>query len=86
MSPLDIPARVTSKGQVTVPKAIRDALHLKDGDSVMFRLRNGEAVLKPVPNFLDLAGTVEVPPEWRGASWEDIRDHARRVRARWRFS
>lgn len=31
-------ATVTSKGQVTIPQAVRDALHLKPGDRVDFVL------------------------------------------------
>jgi len=40
---------ITSKGQVTVPKSIRDYLGLKAGSSVTFeRLRSGEIALRPV--------------------------------------
>ena len=40
--------RITSKGQVTVPKSIRDYLGLKARSSVVFeRLPNGEVVLRP---------------------------------------
>jgi antitoxin PrlF len=39
---------LTSKGQVTVPKKIRDYLGLKPGAAVTFeRLAGGEIVLKP---------------------------------------
>ena len=39
---------LTSKGQVTVPKKIRDYLGLKPGDAVTFeRLDNGDIALKP---------------------------------------
>ena len=39
---------ITSKGQVTVPKPIRDYLGLKAGSSVTFeRLQNGEIALRP---------------------------------------
>jgi AbrB family looped-hinge helix DNA binding protein len=39
---------ITSKGQVTVPKSIRDYLGLKPGTAVVFeRTRDGEVVLKP---------------------------------------
>jgi hypothetical protein len=30
---MDVAARLTSKGQVTIPKSARDALHLTEGDS-----------------------------------------------------
>lgn len=40
---------VTSKGQVTVPKSVRDYLGLKPGMAVTFeRLSTGEILLRPV--------------------------------------
>jgi antitoxin PrlF len=40
---------LTSKGQVTVPKSVRDYLGLKPGAAVTFeRLSTGEVVLRPV--------------------------------------
>ena len=33
---VDVAAKVTSKGQVTVPKAVRDALGIEAGDVVIF--------------------------------------------------
>lgn len=42
-------ATLTSKGQITIPKTVRDALHLHEGDKVDFMLtEDGEALLKPV--------------------------------------
>jgi antitoxin PrlF len=39
---------LTSKGQVTVPKSVRDYLGLKPGAAVTFeRLSTGEVVLRP---------------------------------------
>lgn len=38
--------RVTSKGQVTIPKATRDALGLVPGSEVEFIVQGGEAVLR----------------------------------------
>jgi len=40
---------ITSKGQVTIPKAIRDALHLSTGDKINFIVnKDGEVLIKPV--------------------------------------
>lgn len=78
---MDVPARVTSKGQVTLPKSVREALGLKDGDRVLFRVLKGRAVLAKVPDFLELAGAVSVPPAKRGASWSDIKATTWRKRA-----
>ena len=39
---------LTSKGQVTIPKRIRDALHLQPGTAVEFSVNaGGEVVLQP---------------------------------------
>jgi AbrB family looped-hinge helix DNA binding protein len=37
--------RITSKGQVTIPKDVRDKLELAPGSEVAFEDRNGEIVL-----------------------------------------
>lgn len=39
-------ARVTSKGQITIPKRIRDALGLKEGSQVVFLKKDDEIVVK----------------------------------------
>ena len=79
---MDVAAKLTSKGQITVPKAVRDTLELKPGDQVLFRLEGGRAILARTQNFLDLAGSVPVPPGKRGASWEEIRRQARQARGK----
>jgi antitoxin PrlF len=79
---MDVAAKMTSKGQITVPKAVRERLELKPGDQVLFRLQDNQAVLARTPNFLDLAGVVPVPPEKRGASWDEIRREAWRARGK----
>lgn len=39
--------RVTSKGQVTIPQAVRTRLGIEPGDEVEFSVRDDEAVLRP---------------------------------------
>lgn len=42
-------ATMTSKGQVTIPKRIRDELHLRSGDRLDFRIEeNGTLRILPV--------------------------------------
>ncbi len=49
---------VTSKGQVTIPKAIRDLLHIKPNDKVDF-IRQGERIiLVPVKTLKDIRGII----------------------------
>ncbi|HEY8953490.1 MAG TPA: AbrB/MazE/SpoVT family DNA-binding domain-containing protein [Candidatus Dormibacteraeota bacterium] len=51
-------ARITSQGQITVPKAVRDGLGAKAGDELEFDLAPGGYVvrLRPRRSILDFAG------------------------------
>ncbi len=74
---MDIAARITSKGQITIPKSVREALKLTEGDQVVFRVIEGErAILARTPDLLELAGSVSVPADVRGLPWEEIRRRA----------
>jgi AbrB family looped-hinge helix DNA binding protein len=49
-----VTATLTSKGQLTLPKAVRDSLRLRTGDRVMFIVHgDAEAVLQPVTKSVD---------------------------------
>ena len=43
-------ATLTSKGQTTIPKEIRDSLHMKEGDLMTFTLLPDGTVLMRVKN------------------------------------
>jgi antitoxin PrlF len=77
---MDVAARLTSKGQVTIPRAVREALGLGEGDHLVFRVEGQRAVLARTPDLLDLAGAVEVPAEKRGLAWDEVRRRARTAR------
>lgn len=79
---MDAAARLTSKGQLTVPKAVREALRLEEGDTVLFRVDGQRATLARTTDLLDLAGTVDVPTELRGTQWPRIRERTHTIRAR----
>lgn len=50
---------LTSKGQVTVPKEIRDELGLRPRDKIRFSIENGHAVLrKAYPSLRDIVGSL----------------------------
>ena len=51
-------ATVTSKGQVTIPKEIRDLLHIRTNDKVDFVVDGDRVLLAPVKTLLDLRGAV----------------------------
>ena len=49
-------AKITTKGQITLPIAIRRELKLKDGDKVAFIEKNGEYIIvNPVSLAVDKA-------------------------------
>ena len=53
-------ATLTSKGQTTIPKEIRDKLGMKPGDRMTFTLMSDATVVMRVKNksISDLAGTL----------------------------
>jgi antitoxin PrlF len=72
---------ITRKGQVTIPKAIRDRLGVKEGEKVLFVMRGEEVVLKVVKGtILDLRGSVQTPahPE----DFEKIRQSVKQALAK----
>ena len=78
---MDAAARVTSKGQVTVSKAVREALGIEAGHEVIFRVEDDRAVLAPTASFLTLAGSIQVPAARQNASWDEVTRRTRRARS-----
>jgi len=68
---------MTRKGQVTIPKEVRDRLGLKRGTKVLFFLRGEELVLKPLRGtILDLKASVRASS--RPEDFERVRRAVRR--------
>jgi AbrB family looped-hinge helix DNA binding protein len=78
---VDVRAKVTSKGQITLPKTVREALDLHEGDEVLFRVERSRAVIGKTPSFLELAGSVPVAAGQRGTPWDEVLRRTRRGRA-----
>jgi AbrB family looped-hinge helix DNA binding protein len=66
---------------VTIPKNVRDALGLDEGDELLFRVERARAVISKTPDFLELAGTVAVPADKRGTPWDEVLRRTHRERA-----
>lgn len=77
-------ARITSKGQLTIPKEVRRALGVRAGDDLLFEIGDdsGEVRVrvsrKPV-SFADYAGAWR---EGKGMSAEEINSCVRDLRGR----
>ncbi|MCC7020807.1 MAG: AbrB/MazE/SpoVT family DNA-binding domain-containing protein [Ardenticatenales bacterium] len=73
-------ATVTAKGQVTIPKPVRDALGITEHSKILFVLEDG--VLKVVPigrrSLSELAGALPATRPWPGMAI--VRDEVRRER------
>jgi AbrB family looped-hinge helix DNA binding protein len=78
---MEVSARLSSKGQVTVPRAVREALALEIGDRLVFRVEGDHAVLARTPDLLALAGSVSVPAAKRATPWTEVLRQTRRARA-----
>ena len=64
---------MTSKGQLTIPKDVRDRLNLTPGTRFYVTVRNGEVVAIPKNKKLaDLAGFLGTPPSGAGFNLEEI--------------
>lgn len=74
---MDSTARITSKGQITIPKDVRDALGLQAGDELLFRVERSRAVIAKTPDFLELARSVPVPAAKRGTPWDEVLSRTR---------
>ncbi|OGE08213.1 hypothetical protein A3A60_03805 [Candidatus Curtissbacteria bacterium RIFCSPLOWO2_01_FULL_42_26] len=59
-----ISTSITQKGQVTIPISIRKKLGLKTGQKVAFTDRGKEIVIEPIPNFLDLMGSLKTKKKY----------------------
>jgi antitoxin PrlF len=76
-------ARITSKGQVTIPKSVRDLLDLEPGDTVDFAIENGDQVVLR-PTRLDIRALKGIlhRPGRKAPSVEDMKRVVRERAAR----
>jgi antitoxin PrlF len=70
-------AKITYKGQITLPKPVRDALTLKEGDSVVFTVKDDQAILKPLKKktLSEFFGAMKAPRAYPGIT--EIRKEVR---------
>ena len=77
-------ATLTTKGQITIPKAVRNSLHLHSGDQVAFVIHgDSEATLKPVTKSVDkVYGKLHSPSQPRRTVDEMKEAVAKNIRSR----
>ncbi len=74
-------ATLTSKGQITIPKYIRDKFQLDTGSKVEFALDEGRIILKPVAGLKSLRGSIK-PGSREESGWGWDHDVSRKAVAR----
>jgi AbrB family looped-hinge helix DNA binding protein len=72
-------ARVTAKGQATIPKRIRDAAHIREGDMLSFDLdSSNRIIIKRIDTSsnVELSALQETLTEWNSPeddeAWRDL--------------
>lgn len=70
-------ARVTSKGQITMPKAVRETLSIYPGDKVAFTVEDGTVGVRGINLSLDdIIGSIKPVHGTDGSDWDLIRQEA----------
>ena len=65
-------ATMTSKGQVTIPKEVRESLHLEPGHRITFQVRE-DGVVEMHPENVDLMSLCGIfKPRVRGVTLKDL--------------
>jgi len=67
-------ATITSKGQITIPKDIRDALHLAQNDKVAIVAEEGVAIIRPIKgNILDIGASIKLSAKEKDIDFKKAR-------------
>jgi AbrB family looped-hinge helix DNA binding protein len=65
-------AKITSKGQITIPKAVRERLNIGPGDYLIFREQADGTIMVEAANNDVMALAGRVTPRVRGVTVEDM--------------
>ncbi len=66
-------AKLTAKGQVTIPKKVREALKITTGDKIEILTNDqGEAIIRPVSKTIDEVFCTLQKPGQQAVSLEEI--------------
>ena len=75
-------SRVTSKGQITIPKAVRERLNLSEGDKVAFIEKDGNIVItkSSVTALREFLDSMSTEAQSRGITEEELLNDLEQVR------
>jgi AbrB family looped-hinge helix DNA binding protein len=67
-------ARLTTKGQITIPKRVRESAGLREGDVVSLVVENGVVTMRKQMRYADpyLEGLSEILTEWNSPEDDEL--------------
>jgi AbrB family looped-hinge helix DNA binding protein len=73
---------ITKKGQITIPKSIRDKLSIKDNDKLSVKLFKNKAIIEKIPSLLELESSVKTIKGRKKSNWKEIERKTHEIRAK----
>ena len=72
-----ITSTITERGQTTLPKLVREALHLESGRKLVYEIHKDFVTIKLHPGVMASFGALKIGKEASEKDWEKIRGSAR---------
>jgi len=69
-------SKITSKGQITLPKEVRKLLNVQEGNVIVFEKENDKIVIKPGRTLRDFKGLLKDTNN--GENFDEIRKKAKK--------
>ena len=73
---------ITKKGQITIPKSIRDKLSIKDNDKLSVKLFGNKAIIEKIPSLLELESSIKTVRGGEKSNWKEIERKTHEARAK----
>ena len=73
-------ARITSKGQVTIPKEIREKLNLSKGSKIAFIEEGGRVFIENEALLTYVRAQKEISEAAKGVTERDLQDEIKQIR------
>jgi AbrB family looped-hinge helix DNA binding protein len=74
-----IVAKISSKGQITLPAAARRKLGMKPNSTVEIEVRDRELAVRPLKSISELGGSLSEYAQGKSADWDTVRAEAMRA-------
>ncbi len=73
-------AKITSKGQITLPKEVRELLDVHTGSVVVFEQENDKVVIKPARTLREFKGILR--GQGKAVNFDEVREKVKEYRGK----